>query len=139
HHAKPGLYTIAVIDNDNPSACHFNLVIKTCDGAVIINDSERKAYEDQERRTDRENVQRINKSLFPYSVFELTASPSGKHLMFSETSKSTSLTHYDGIDDSSSVIVNIREIKELPFSELCELSVLYASIALDWKSFIDAE
>ncbi|MGI2918764.1 hypothetical protein [Vibrio parahaemolyticus] len=139
NHAKPGLYTIAVIDNDNPSACHFNLVIKTSDGAVIINDSERKAYEEQERRTDRENVQRINKSLFPYSVFELIAAPSGKHLMFSDTSKSTSLTHYDGIDDSSNVIVNVREIKELPFSELCEISVLYASIALDWTSFIDAE
>ncbi|MBC5851272.1 hypothetical protein [Vibrio metschnikovii] len=139
HHAKPGLYTIAVIDNNNPSACHFNLVIKTSDGAVIINDSERKAYGEQERRTDRQNIQRINKSLFPYSVFDLTAAPSGKHLMFSETSKSTALTHYDGIKDSSSVIINVREIKELPFSELCELSVLYASIALDWKSFIDSE
>ncbi len=139
HHAKPGMYTIAVIDNDNPSACYFNLVIKTLDGAIIINDSEEKAYVESNRRTDRQNMSRIEKSLFPYSSFSLETTPSGKHLKFSEKSNGTSLATYDGINDPNSSIINIREIRELPFSEICELSVMYASIALDWTHFCDGE
>lgn len=131
YQAQPGTYTIAIHDEDKPSDSHFVLGIKFENkGGVVISDGNYNP--NKKSRSNRTDVERMEKSFFPYSLLNLNHDD----LYFYPTeSKSTELDNIEGFKHED--FLGYRELKMMSENDAIKLSVLFNQIiAMEWSQYI---
>ncbi|MFS1426093.1 hypothetical protein LMH73_002650 [Vibrio splendidus] len=134
--AKPGIYLVSLMNDDEVAASCFYMIMKTTEGAVVLTDSDIKPYVGQRSRTDRKNLQRMDKSLFPYSVFNIEVLNAGRYTRFNKPESTSLVTHSESFTQKA--IKDIIDISSIQLGEMTNLAVLFTMIGSDWHKYINS-
>lgn len=126
--APNGFTLFATLVPDDAAASYFSLLCKTPVRSILFQDVLKTKYPGQHtrRRNDRAHESRINRSPFPYSLFNLEITDNGRSIR--ENRDSSALTMTQG--RSFNVLAHIRDIEE---QELIQLLTAMRLIIADWS------
>jgi len=122
--APEGLSLVAIVDKENLADSYFTLLAKTNGNVLYFSDEGDEQFPDQSsgRRTDRQAMNRIEESVFPYRLLELEV-VNDRHLKLSDSTKLST--------ERDSPISYIGQISKLTHNELFLLSLILHDVNIE--------